>query len=158
MPPQFALWRYRHIAPCLARCARWIGPRSLKTDVTPEQSAHLLFQAFAVASLPSPGVRVEANGADKLIEATAQNKTAAFCPHCFGNGPKQKQPGDGSIRVTNGLIFVAIPSGLNDKGAIAGAPEPSWGAVAGVAVWKSAKDKLTRDKGAFGCVRLRLDG
>ena len=46
-------------------------------------------------------------------------------------------------------------------------------AVLGVAAWmsamagqaqatgsqaKSAKDKLTRDKGAFGCVRLRLDG
>ena len=157
MPPQFALWRYSHIAPCLARCARWISPGRLETDVTPEQAAHLVFQAFAVAALPSPGVWVEANGADKLIEATTQNKTAAFRPHCFGNGPKQKQPGDGSIRVADGLVFVTIPAGLNEQGAIASAPNPSWGAVAGVAVWKSAEDKLTRNKGAFGCVRLRMD-
>jgi len=60
-------------------------------------------------------------------------------------------------RVTNGLIFVAVPSGLNDKellrcaGAIVGV-------VAGVAVWKSAKEQADGDKSAFGCVRLRLDG
>ena len=141
MPPQFTLWRYRHIAPRFARCARWVSSRRLKADMTPEQAAHLLFEAFAVAALPSPGVRVEANGADKFIEATAQNKAAAFRPHCFGDRPKQKQPGDGSIRITDGLVFVAIPSGLNDKGAIAGAPEPSWGAVAGVAVREGCKEQ-----------------
>src|ERR1035437_6542519 len=118
MPPQFTLWRYRHVAPCLARCARWIGPRRLKTDVTPEQSAHLLFQAFAVAALPSPGVRVEANGADKLIEATAQNKRVVFVPHCWGKRQKQRHPGDVSIRETNVFILAPTPAGWKDEGGI----------------------------------------
>jgi hypothetical protein len=47
---------------------------------------------------------------------------------------------------------------LNDKGTIAGAPEPAWSAVAGIAVGKGAKNKLAGDKGALGGVRLSLDG
>src|ERR1035438_6535652 len=105
MPPQFTFWRDRHIAPSFSRGAGWVNPGCLKTDMTSEQAAHLFFQAFAVAALPSPGVRVETDGADKLIEAPPQNKAAAFRPYCFGDRPEQKQPGDSAVRITDGLVL-----------------------------------------------------